>query len=48
MAQRYNNRVELKDGEVILFNRAGAKRPIWHMRVTCTAHSLCTFCLPRT
>ncbi len=33
MAQRYNNRVELKDGEVILFNRAGAKRPIWHMRL---------------
>ena len=33
MAQRYNNRVELKDGEVILFHRAGAKRPIWHMRL---------------
>jgi len=33
MAERFNNRVELKDGEIILFHREGAKRPIWHMRI---------------
>lgn len=33
MAQKYNNRVELKDGEIVLFNRDGAKKPIWHMRI---------------
>jgi integrase len=33
MAQKYNNRVELKDGEIVLFHRDGAKRPIWHMRI---------------
>jgi integrase len=30
---KYNNRVELKGGEVVLFHRTGAKRPIWHMRI---------------
>ncbi len=33
MGQRFNNRVELKGGEIILFNRDGAKKPIWHMRI---------------
>ena len=33
MAGRFNNRVELKGGEIILFYRDGAKRPIWHMRI---------------
>lgn len=33
MGQRFNNRVELKGGDIILFNRDGAKRPIWHMRI---------------
>ncbi|WP_298168964.1 hypothetical protein [Novosphingobium sp.] len=33
MGQRFNNRVELKGGEIILFNREGAKKPIWHMRI---------------
>ena len=33
MGQRFNNMVELKGGEIILFNRDGAKKPIWHMRL---------------
>lgn len=33
MGQRFNNRVELKGGDIVLFNRDGAKRPIWHMRI---------------
>lgn len=33
MGQRFNNKVELKDGKIILFNRDGAKKPIWHMRI---------------
>lgn len=33
MGQRFNNRVELKGGEIILFHRDGAKKPIWHMRI---------------
>ncbi len=33
MGRKFNNRVDLKQGEIILFNRDGAKRPIWHMRL---------------
>lgn len=29
----YINRNEERDGEVVLFNRANAKKPIWHMRL---------------
>ena len=29
----YINRSEERDGEVVLFNRANAKNPVWHMRL---------------
>jgi integrase len=33
VSESYLNRREFKDGQVILFNRPGSKRPIWHMRI---------------
>jgi len=33
MSASYPSKVELKQGQVILFVRPGAKRPIWHMRI---------------
>jgi hypothetical protein len=34
MSKSYLNKVELKDGQVILFHRnANSKRPIYHMRI---------------
>lgn len=33
MSKSYKNKVELKDDQIILFHRQGAKRPIWHMRI---------------
>jgi hypothetical protein len=33
VSKSYINKVELKQGQVILFNRQGAKRPIYHMRI---------------
>lgn len=33
MSKSYRNKVELKDGQVILFHRQQAKRPIYHMRI---------------
>ncbi|MBE1296793.1 MAG: hypothetical protein GJ678_11235, partial [Rhodobacteraceae bacterium] len=33
MCKSYLNKVELKDGQVILFHRPNAKRPIYHMRI---------------
>lgn len=33
MSKSYLNKVELKDGQIILFHRQHAKRPIYHMRI---------------
>ena len=33
MSKSYLNKVELKDGRVILFHRQNAKRPDYHVRV---------------
>ena len=33
MSKSYLNKVELKDGQVILFHRQHAKRPVYHMRI---------------
>ena len=33
MSKSYLNKVELKDGQIILFHRQNAKRPIYHMRI---------------
>ena len=33
MSKSYLNKVELKDGQVILFHRPNAKRPIYQMRI---------------
>jgi len=33
VSKSYKNKVELKDGQIILFHRQGAKCPIWHMRI---------------
>ena len=33
MSKSYLNKVELKDGQIILFHRQFAKRPIYHMRI---------------
>jgi hypothetical protein len=33
MSKSYKNKVELKDGQIILFHRQHAKRPIYHMRI---------------
>jgi integrase len=33
MSKSYLNKVELKDGQIILFHRQNAKRPVYHMRI---------------
>jgi len=33
VSKSYINKVELKDGQIILFHRPNAKRPVYHMRV---------------
>ena len=33
MSKSYLNKVELKDGQIILFHRQHVKRPIYHMRI---------------
>ena len=33
MSKSYLNKVELKDGQIILFHRQNSKRPVYHMRV---------------
>lgn len=33
MSKSYLNKVELKDGNIILFHRPNAKKPIYHMRI---------------
>lgn len=33
MSSSYRNKVELKNGEIILFHRQQAKKPIYHMRI---------------
>lgn len=33
MSKSYLNKVELKDGQIILFHRQHAKKPIYHMRI---------------
>lgn len=33
MSKSYKNKVELKDGQIILFHRQNAKKPIYHMRI---------------
>ncbi|WP_144055588.1 hypothetical protein [Octadecabacter antarcticus] len=33
MSESYLNKFELKDGQVILFHRQHAKRPVYHVRI---------------
>jgi len=33
MSKSYLNKVELKDGQILLFHRPNSKRPIYHMRI---------------
>jgi integrase len=33
MSKSYLNKVELKDGQIILFHRQNAQRPVYHMRI---------------
>jgi len=33
VSKSYLNKVELKDGQIILFHRQNSKRPVYHMRV---------------
>lgn len=33
MSKSYLNKVELKDGQIILFHRQNSKRPVYHMRI---------------
>lgn len=33
MSKSYRNKVELKNGEIILFHRQNSKKPIYHMRI---------------
>ena len=33
MSKSYLNKVELKGGEILLFHRPNAKKPIYHMRL---------------
>ena len=33
MSKSYLNKVELKEGQIILFHRQNSKRPVYHMRI---------------